>query len=77
MICLTEWLVWKNNPVMPTRSRPSDQPLPTVGTALKAECLVNALCLDCDHCQRLNLPGLAARDYRDVALIELPLICGS
>jgi hypothetical protein len=43
----------------------------------RAECLVDALCLDLDHCQPLNLLQLAAQGYLDVSLIGLPLKCGA
>lgn len=42
-------------------------------SSLTDECLVDTLCLDCDHCQGLNLSRLAARGYLSIPLIGLPL----
>jgi hypothetical protein len=40
-----------------------------------AECLVDARCLDWDHCQRLNLLQLAAQGHLNAPLIGSPLVC--
>ena len=65
-----------NESDMKRRATPDpDRPLTTVGTAIAAECIVDALCLDCDHIRRLDLPAPTARGMQDTPLIRLPLRC--
>lgn len=47
----------------------------TVATSIAARVLVDALCLSCDHCKRLDLQALADRGLAHVGLPDLPLRC--
>jgi hypothetical protein len=46
---------------------------------MEAGCLVDVLCLSCDHVSRLDLLKLSADGRADVPLIRLPMVrvCGS
>lgn len=49
--------------------------LATARSALNADCLVAALCLDCNRPADLNLDELARRGFAGTPLIQLPLRC--
>jgi hypothetical protein len=70
LVCNLLFLLYSHQ--MPSRRSSQEHALPTIRTALGAECLVDAR-LDCLHGQRLNLPELVAHGYLDVPLIGLPL----
>jgi hypothetical protein len=60
---------------MPARSIPPDMAPATVQAALDAECVVSAMCGDCENISHLDLAKLTQAGYGETALRHLPLRC--